>query len=286
MKQLVKSGLILIFAVLFCTGLIFLPEYAAKQGDHRYMNQFKLYERDTSTNNLITLPLDEKFNILWCAEEYKNINQVLSIYTCEDLNMSDKHLLYNLDYMIRELENWELIPSISHLMSWQFSFSHAEFYNLSLPDEPGNILSVWELTFIDYEDNCRCYFTLDADTYQIYEATITGHLATSFLTETDELDSWGNSWMEIYGKYLSLSDRPNSISAGLASITSDYGILGYLNMDNKTYYMEVGFTPPGDYSEANSYAVAKRYNEEEMGYDAKAYETFYFHPAMMENAYE
>lgn len=276
MKRFVKFGLILVFVIFFCTGLIFLPEYVAKREDVQYMNQFVLYARDTSTDNLVTLSLDEKLNILSQVDGDKNDNQVLSIYTYENLKKSDKNLLNNLDKNIKKLENMDIIPVISDGMSWRSSFSYGELCNLSLSEKPGSVLSVWKLEFNEYKDYGRCFFVLDADTYQIYEAVITGWRADEYLNkinmqfEREELDlySWGNHWMERYGSYLA---EDAIIDSGFYIAVNDMDICGYLEVGEITYFMETGIAKPGDYTEKGIYDTNEMYNTNEY------YSTFYFH---------
>lgn len=271
MKRFVKLGLILIFVILLCTGLIFLPEYVVKRGDTQYMNQFKLYARDTSADNLTTLSLDEKLKILSYEEGSKNVNQVLAIYTYQDLQKSEKNLLSKLQENIKKLENMKIMPVLSDEISWQSSFSYAELDNLSLLEKPGSVLSVWRIEFNDYDDGVSCTFVFDSDTYQIYEVYVNGWQVDEYLDqiyeqmygETDDTFLWGDYWLKSYGSYL----------AADAEVVSDIyfesdviNVLGYLEVGEIRYFIDTGIEESKAYAGIETDVAQGQYN------------TFYFRP--------
>lgn len=218
MKKILMFGMMGILVLLISISLIYLPEYAAKQGDKKYINQYQLYAREDMKDILSTLSLAEKLNVLsYSDDEINNIN-ILSVDTYKELVKSDKNLLTSLDDHLKLLQDLKAIPTISDGRDWKVGFNYATLYNLSLPETSSRVLSVWDLSFYFYEDICICSFLVDANTYQIYEANITGEAVQLYLEEIDidtmemngDAMGWGNYWMTQYGTYLIGSDMEKS----------------------------------------------------------------------------
>lgn len=238
MKRVLKIGAAFILLVLLFGTLLVLPEYVAAKEDEQYINKYVLYEKEVPDESEYELSLEERLKLVsghMSGNEGKN--QVLSIYLPEDLQKSDSKLLKNLQANVKRLEELELIPKISSDINWQEAFSYGELYNLSLLKNPYVVTSLWHLEFYNYDTVVyRCSIILDADTYKIYQVSVSGETVWEY-EETAERQIekqgshktwWDWQWMHKYGEYLK-EDSPVELQVTVDKGDGNY--IGFIKLD-------------------------------------------------------
>lgn len=284
MKQFMKLGVILIFILLQCAVLIFLPEYMTGKVDSQYMDRLTLYARDISADTLSALSLSEKLEILSgvAKKGIGNRSPILSVYSYDDLMKSDRNLLSSLDSNIKELEKANILPVSSKEIDWKSSFAYADLYNLSLPENPENVLLIWNIVFYsNCDDLSECYYIVDADTYQIYEGELREWTVSEYIHKIYELaeesgenleNFWEKYWLEQYGSYLAGDDLESCDIYWVVRELENFA--GCLNIDKLSYSVECAFM------EAEKYYDADGMNREECG---EPFGIFWFGPMDSDN---
>ena len=206
MRAFIKWSLFIALVAASVLVVIHLPKYITLQKDREYVNQYTLYEQNTSDESYMDMELSEKIEILLLVENSICITETTK---ADEVLKSNASLFDELKKQMQRLQDLKLIPAISSENTLAKDMAGAELYALTSDQHPGKILYVWELSFIN--EDMVCSVTMDADTYKIYNFYADGSVVTSYVMDAyegrmeavgGEFDSLYKNWFDDYLCYL------------------------------------------------------------------------------------
>lgn len=239
MKQFIKWSFSVILVVVSVLVVVYLPEYIALQKDKEYVNQYQLYEQDTSDITYMDLEFTEKMEILLLPDKMEG-DTVCVIQTKEPevVLESNESLFTNLTEELASLEQLNLIPIVSADFDLQKDLEGAELNALTSDRYPGKVLYVWKLTFVN-EEGVAYTVTMDANTYKIYDLYVSGYVVRDYLdVYNQQMDMVGGAfyemhwnWFTNYANYLNYVDE-NMVQESMTEVLelkwSQTGVFGQM----------------------------------------------------------